>query len=88
VMPCGHVAHRMALSDSRDQSVRLSDQEGFSPAGEGPRPYPLGRIVEPVNVANAALFLASPLADGITGVTLPVIGGLTAGNLPFVRAIS
>ncbi|WP_245439283.1 SDR family oxidoreductase [Microvirga aerophila] len=68
--------------------MRPSGQEGFSPAGEGPRPYPLGRIVEPVDVANAAVFLASPLAARITGVALPVVGGLTAGNLPFVRAIS
>ena len=49
--------------------------------------YPLGRVVEPVDVANAAVFLASPLAAGITGVALPVDGGLTAGNLPFVQAI-
>jgi NAD(P)-dependent dehydrogenase (short-subunit alcohol dehydrogenase family) len=88
VIPCGHVAHWMALSDPRDQSVRPSDQEGFSPAGEDPRPYPLGRIGEPVDVANATVFLASPLAARITGVALPVVGGLTAGNLPFVRAIS
>jgi NAD(P)-dependent dehydrogenase (short-subunit alcohol dehydrogenase family) len=49
--------------------------------------YPLGRLVEPREVADAALFLASPLASGITGVALPVDGGLTAGNLPFIREI-
>lgn len=51
------------------------------------RLYPLGRMVDPVDVANAAVFLASPLAAGITGVALPVDGGLTAGNLPFIEAI-
>lgn len=49
--------------------------------------YPSGRIVEPQDVANAALFLCSPLASGVNGVALPVDGGLTAGNLPFVRDI-
>ncbi|WP_457090209.1 SDR family oxidoreductase [Microvirga sp. P5_D2] len=51
------------------------------------RLYPLGHMVAPVDVANAAVFLASPLAAGITGVALPVDGGLTAGNLPFIDAI-
>jgi NAD(P)-dependent dehydrogenase (short-subunit alcohol dehydrogenase family) len=49
--------------------------------------YPLGRIVEPREVANAALFLCSPLASGITGVALPVDAGLTAGSIRFVRDI-
>ncbi len=52
------------------------------------RLYPLGRLVTPEEVAHAALFLASPLASGITGVALNVDAGLTAGNLPFVDAIS
>ncbi len=51
------------------------------------RLYPLGHMVTPADVANAAVFLASPLAAGITGVALPVDGGLTAGNLPFIDAI-
>jgi NAD(P)-dependent dehydrogenase (short-subunit alcohol dehydrogenase family) len=49
--------------------------------------YPLGRIVNPEEVAEAALFLASPRASGITGVALPVDAGLTAGNLSFFRDI-
>lgn len=49
--------------------------------------YPLGRMVSPEDVANATLFLASPLAAGITGAVLPVDAGLTAGNLRFVRDI-
>ncbi len=51
------------------------------------RLYPLGHMVTPDDVANAAVFLASPLSAGITGVTLPVDGGLMAGNLPFIDAI-
>ncbi|HET8627858.1 MAG TPA: glucose 1-dehydrogenase [Thermomicrobiales bacterium] len=42
--------------------------------------YPLGRVGEPEDVANAALFLASDEAAWITGATLVVDGGLTAGN--------
>lgn len=49
--------------------------------------YPLGRLVEPREVAAAALFLASPLAGAITGAALPVDGGLSAGNLGFIEAI-
>ena len=49
--------------------------------------YPLGRLVSPREVAMAATFLASPLAGGITGVSLNVDAGLTAGNLPFLKRI-
>jgi NAD(P)-dependent dehydrogenase (short-subunit alcohol dehydrogenase family) len=39
---------------------------------------PLGRMVEPQEVAYAALFLASDEASFITGIFLPVDGGATA----------
>ena len=39
---------------------------------------PLGRFASTKDVANAALFLASDEASFITGVALPVDGGLTA----------
>lgn len=42
--------------------------------------YPLGRVGEPDDVANAALFLASDEASWITGAVLRVDGGLLAGN--------
>ena len=42
--------------------------------------YPLGRVGEPEDIANAALFLCSAEAAWITGVTLPVDGGLLAGS--------
>lgn len=42
--------------------------------------YPLGRVGEAEDVANATLFLASDEASWITGVTLPVDGGLLAGS--------
>lgn len=49
--------------------------------------YPLRRLVTPEEVANAALFLASPLSSGITGVALPVDAGLTSGNVRFIDDI-
>lgn len=50
--------------------------------------YPLGRLVRPEEVAQAALFLASPLASGVTGTVLPVDAGLMAGNRPFIDIIT
>jgi meso-butanediol dehydrogenase/(S,S)-butanediol dehydrogenase/diacetyl reductase len=42
--------------------------------------YPLRRVGEPEDIANAALFLCSDQASWITGETLAVDGGLLAGN--------
>jgi NAD(P)-dependent dehydrogenase (short-subunit alcohol dehydrogenase family) len=41
--------------------------------------HPLGRIATPEEVARAVLFLASDDASFVTGVALPVDGGITAG---------
>ncbi|MFC7876549.1 SDR family NAD(P)-dependent oxidoreductase [Isoptericola sp. NPDC057391] len=43
--------------------------------------YPLGRVGEPADIAAAVAFLASDDAAWITGVTLPVEGGVLAGPL-------
>jgi NAD(P)-dependent dehydrogenase (short-subunit alcohol dehydrogenase family) len=51
------------------------------------RLYALQRMVTPEEVANAVVFLASPLSSGITGVTLPVDAGATAGFLPFIDTV-
>ncbi len=42
---------------------------------------PVGRLLEPSEVAAALVFLASVPASGITGVALPVDGGLGRGLL-------
>jgi meso-butanediol dehydrogenase / (S,S)-butanediol dehydrogenase / diacetyl reductase len=50
--------------------------------------YPLGRVGRPEDIAAAVAFLASTDAEWITGVTLPVDGGVTAVNSGFQRAMS
>jgi NAD(P)-dependent dehydrogenase (short-subunit alcohol dehydrogenase family) len=50
--------------------------------------YPLGRIVEPIEVIQAVAFLASDAASAITGAVLPVDCGLMAGNLVMARELT
>jgi meso-butanediol dehydrogenase/(S,S)-butanediol dehydrogenase/diacetyl reductase len=49
--------------------------------------YPLGRVGRPVDVSESLLFLASDAASWITGVVLPVEGGLMAGNLAMTQDV-
>jgi meso-butanediol dehydrogenase / (S,S)-butanediol dehydrogenase / diacetyl reductase len=49
--------------------------------------YPLGRVGEPEDIANAAMFLASDDASWITGTVLAVDGGLLAGNYKMTREL-
>lgn len=49
--------------------------------------FPLGRVGQPDDIAGAVAFLASIDAAWITGVTLPVDGGLLSTNLGLRRAL-
>ena len=51
--------------------------EGAGGPEELARAYPLGRIGEPADIANAVLFFASPLSSWIRGQILSVSGGFT-----------
>jgi NAD(P)-dependent dehydrogenase (short-subunit alcohol dehydrogenase family) len=55
---------------------------------EARRWYPLQRVVDPTDVANAVGFLAGPQAAAISGVCLPVDCGLTAGQAELARTFS
>ena len=50
--------------------------------------YPLGRIVEPIEVVRAVAFLASDAASAITGAVLTVDCGLSAGNIVMARELT
>lgn len=49
--------------------------------------YPLGRVGRTDDIAEALMFLASDAASWITGIVLPVEGGVLAGNLEMARTI-
>lgn len=56
--------------------------DGWLPArrDEIVKQIPLGRVGKPLDVANAALFLASDEAEYITGICLDVNGGIVMGG--------
>ena len=56
------------------------EQDGTEGAGNWPVP-PIGRVGQASDVAAAAAFYASNQAEFITGTTLLVDGGMTAGYL-------
>ena len=43
--------------------------------------HPIGRLIEPREIANVAVFLASDKASAMTGATVLVDGGLVAGTV-------
>jgi meso-butanediol dehydrogenase/(S,S)-butanediol dehydrogenase/diacetyl reductase len=61
-------------------TIRTRVWDGQEGGADRLRPlYPLGRVGEPSDIAAAVAFLASEDASWITGVTLPVDGGVLAG---------
>jgi NAD(P)-dependent dehydrogenase (short-subunit alcohol dehydrogenase family) len=72
VCPAGMLTNYGDLSpDSPHKDIILSSMGKM---------HPLGKAIDPADTAGAAMFLASDLASNITGVNLPVDGGLTAGR--------
>jgi NAD(P)-dependent dehydrogenase (short-subunit alcohol dehydrogenase family) len=65
----------------RDAAQRSNPQNPDAALAEFAQTHPIGRIIQPEEVANVVLFLASDKASVVTGITLPVDGGLLAGNV-------
>lgn len=66
-------------------TIRTRVWDGQEGGADRLRPlYPLGRVGEPSDIAAAVAFLASDDAAWITGVTLPVDGGVLAGPAQFL----
>ena len=61
--PTGLLQDFMGVADSEENRARFVTT------------IPLGRMCDPMDVANAAVYLASPQAQFLTGVELPVDGG-------------
>ncbi|WIY53855.1 SDR family oxidoreductase [Devosia sp. YIM 151766] len=50
--------------------------------------YPLGRIVEPEEVASVVGFLASNASSAVSGAVIPVDCGLSSGNIVMTRELT
>jgi 3-oxoacyl-[acyl-carrier protein] reductase len=64
----------LAANRARDAGKSVDDV-----LAEDARAIPMGRIGNPQEFANAVVFLASPAASYVTGVTLQVDGGIVKG---------
>ena len=60
-----------------DMAAQRLSEIGIS-AAEAAKGVPIGRLLEPSEIARMALFLASPEAGGITGQDFVVDGGVLA----------
>ena len=65
---------RIATERVRELDASTGDEEAARAAAE--RTIPLGRYGEPAEFGRAATFLLSPAASFLTGVMLPVDGGM------------
>lgn len=72
VCPAGMLTHYAGMDPDSEHRGRILEGMG--------RVHPLGRAIDPRDTASAALFLCSDLASNVTGVNLPVDGGLSAGR--------
>jgi NAD(P)-dependent dehydrogenase (short-subunit alcohol dehydrogenase family) len=72
VCPAGMLTHYAGLNPDHEQKDKILEGMG--------KAHPLGKAIDPADTAAAAMFLSSDLASNITGVLLPVDGGLTAGR--------
>jgi 2-deoxy-D-gluconate 3-dehydrogenase len=67
------VAPTTVMTESRQEMLRDPDKRAAALAR-----IPSGKFATPEEITAAVVYLASPGAASVTGVTLPVDGGLTA----------
>lgn len=72
VCPAGMLTHYAGMNPDSEHRDRILEGMG--------KAHPLGKAIDPEDTAGAAMFLCSDLASNITGVNLPVDGGLLAGR--------
>ena len=77
--PPRHPGQRRRAGRGRHAAGRAGRRTTEQLAPQYLRTIPLGRFAQPVDVANAALFLASDEAAYITGQTIVIDGGQTLG---------
>lgn len=61
------------------EQARVSGQTTENIQAEWESRIPLGRILQPEELANLVAFLVSDLASGITGTSVPIEGGMLHG---------
>lgn len=65
------------LRQRLDAETRLAETEGRPAPGRPGEKLPLGRVAEPEEIANVAVFLASPRASYVTGAIVAMDGAAT-----------
>jgi len=78
--PLGVRVNAIAPTSTLTENTSLAFREDPARAERLRRRIKLGRFAEPSDLVGAALFLASPASDFITGHTLFVDGGWHAGG--------
>ena len=82
--PYGIRANAVAPGTVRTPAWRSREEANPALFDQLARWYPTGRVGTPEDIAHAVLFLASDRAAWITGTTLTVDGGLTAGGFRMI----
>jgi NAD(P)-dependent dehydrogenase (short-subunit alcohol dehydrogenase family) len=65
------------LQEGLDAQARASGRTVDEVLAEQLAQIPMGRMAEPREIANVAVFLASPLASYVTGAVIPMDGAKT-----------
>ena len=65
------------MEEGLDASARATGKSKEELLAVQTAEIPMGRVAEPEEIANVAVFLASPVASYVTGAIIPMDGGKT-----------